>query len=71
MEIKGLSLPYYLPIAGGIIVGFMPSSSVLRLYKKQIALFRDWTHLAVSTSYNYDYYALNTFSLKTGNPNFL
>ena len=50
------SLPYYLPIAGGRIIGFIPSPGVLVLCEMQSVSSRIWTRIAVSISYDdYDY----------------
>ena len=45
------SLPYYLPIAGGRIIGFIPFPRVLVLCEMQSVSFRIWTRVAVSISY--------------------
>ena len=50
------SLPYYLPIAGGRIIGFIPFSRVLVLCKMQSVLSRIWTRVAVSISYDDNHY---------------
>ena len=42
------SLPYYLPIAGGRIIGFIPFQRVLVLCEMQTVLSRNWTRIAVS-----------------------
>ena len=39
-KVKWSRLPYYLPIAGGTIVGFIPFSRVLTLCEMQTVLFR-------------------------------
>ena len=44
------SLSYYLPIAGGRIIGFIPSPRVLVLYEMQSVTSRIWTPVAVSIS---------------------
>ena len=46
-----LSLPYYLPIAGGRITGFVPFPRVLVLCEMQSVSSRIWTRVAVSISY--------------------
>ena len=42
------SLPYYLPIAGGRIIGFIAFPRVLVLCEMQSVLSRNWTRIAVS-----------------------
>ena len=44
------SLPYYLPIAGGRIIGFIPFPRVLVLCEMQSVSSRIWTRVAVSIS---------------------
>ena len=56
-----LSLSYYLPIAGGRIIGFIPFPRVLVLCEMQSASFRIWTRIAVSISYDNNYYITGTF----------
>ena len=46
------SLPYYLPIAGGRIIGFIPFSRVLVQCEMQSVSARIWTRGAVSISYD-------------------
>ena len=46
------SLSYYLPIAGGRIIGFIPFPRVLVLCEMQSASSRIWTRVAVSISYD-------------------
>ena len=50
------SLPYYLSIAGGIIIGFIPFLMVLVLCEMQSVSSRIWTRVAVSISYNDNHY---------------
>ena len=50
------SLPYYLPIAGGRIIGFIPFPRVLVLCEMQSFLPRIWTRVAVSISYDDNHY---------------
>ena len=45
-----ISLPYYLPIAGGRIIGFIPFPRVLVLCEMQSVSSRIWTRVAVSIS---------------------
>ena len=54
------SLPYYLPIAGGRIIGFIPFPRVLMLCEMQSVLSRIWTHVAMSISYNDNNYTTDT-----------
>ena len=51
-KIKEPNLPYYLPIAGGRIVGFIPFLRVLALREKPTASFRIWTLFTMSISYD-------------------
>ena len=44
------SLPYYLPITGGRIIGFIPFPRVLELCEMQSVSSRIWTRVAVSIS---------------------
>ena len=53
-------LPYYLPIAGGRIIGFIPFPSVLVLCEMQSVSSRIWTRIAVSISYNDNHYTTGT-----------
>ena len=46
------SLPNYLPLAGGKIIGFIPFPSALVLCEMQLARSRIWTRVAVSISYD-------------------
>ena len=46
------SLPYYLPIVGGRIIGFIPFPRVLVLCEMQSVSSRIWTRVAVSISYD-------------------
>ena len=45
------SLPYYLPITGGRIIGFIPFPRVLVLCEMQSVSSRIWTRVVVSISY--------------------
>ena len=49
-------LPYYLPIAGGRITGFIPFAKVLVLCEMQSVSSMIWTHVAVSISYDDNHY---------------
>ena len=57
-----LSLSYYLPIAGGRIIGFIPFSSILMLCKMQSFSSRIWTRVAVFISNDYNHYTTGTHS---------
>ena len=50
------SLPYYLPIAGGRIIGFIPFPRVLVQCEMQSESSRIWTRVAVSISYDNNHY---------------
>ena len=50
------SLPYYLPIAGGRIIGFIPFARALVLCEMQSVSSRIWTRVVVSISYNDNHY---------------
>ena len=54
------SLPYYLPIAGGRIIGFIPFPRVLVLCEMQSVSSRIWTRVAVFTSYDDTHYTTGT-----------
>ena len=54
------SLPYYLPIAGGRIIGFIPFPRVLVLCEMQLVSARIWTRVAVSISYDDNHYTTGT-----------
>ena len=54
------SLPYYLPIAGGRIIGFIPFPRVLVLCEMQSVSSRIWTRVAVSNSYDDNHYTTGT-----------
>ena len=57
------SLFYYLPIAGGRIIGFIPSPRVLVLCEMQSGPSRIWTRVAVSISYDDNDYTTGTSML--------
>ena len=54
------SLPYYLPIAGGRIIGFIPFPRILVLCEMQSFSSRIWTRVAVSISYDNNHYITGT-----------
>ena len=72
-EAREHSLPYYLPIAGRRIIGFITFPRVLVLCEIQSALSRIWTHVGVSISYDDNHYATGTsilvFSCMVYSPN--
>ena len=57
-----ISLPYYLPIAGGRIIGFIPFPRVLVLCEMQSVSSRIWTCVAVSISSDDNHYTTGTSS---------
>ena len=54
------SLPYYLPIAGGRIIEFIPFPRVLVQCEMQSVSSRIWTRVAVSISYDDNHYTTGT-----------
>ena len=56
-------LPYYLPIAGGRIIGFIPFPRVLVLCEMQSMSSRIWTRIAVSISYDDNQYTTGMLPL--------
>ena len=54
------SLSYYLPIAGGRIIGFIPFPRVLVLCEMQSVSSRIWTRIAVLISYGDNDYTAGT-----------
>ena len=54
------SLPYYLPIAGGRIIGFIPFPRVLVLCEMQSVSSRIWTRVTVFISYDDNHYTMGT-----------
>ena len=57
------SLPYYLPISGGRILGFIPFPRVLELQEMQSTLSRIWTRITVSIWYDDSPYTTGTSNL--------
>ena len=55
-----LSLFYYLPLAGGRIIGFIPFPRVLVLWEMQSVSSRVRTRIAVSISYDDNHYTTGT-----------
>ena len=51
-----LSLPYYLPIVGGRIIGFIPFPRVLVRCEMQSASSKIWTRVIVSISHDDNHY---------------
>ena len=60
-KVKEPSLPYYLPIARGRIVGFIFFIRLLLLYKVQSALSRIWTQFTMSISTDDNHYTTSIF----------
>ena len=54
------SLSYYLPIAGGRLIGFIPFPRVLVLCEMQSVSSRIWTRIAVFVSYGDNDYTTGT-----------
>ena len=54
------SLSYNLPLTGGRIIGFIPFPRVLVLCEMQSVSSRIWTRVAVSISYDDNYYTTGT-----------
>ena len=54
------SLSYYLPIAGGRIIGFIPFPRVFVLCEMQSVSSRIWTRVAVSISYDANHHTTGT-----------
>ena len=55
---KEPSLPFYLPINGGRIIGFMPFPRVLMKCEIQSASSRIWTCVALSISYDNNHHVV-------------
>ena len=62
------SLPYYLPIAGGRIIGFIPFPRVLVLCEMQSVSSRIWTRVAVSIFYDDNHYTIIEVTVSLGGP---
>ena len=60
------SPPYYLPIAGGRIIGFIPFPRVLLLCEMQSVSSRIWTCVVMSISYNDNHYITGVLYLCRG-----
>ena len=58
------SLSYYLPIAGGRIIGFIPFPRVLVLCEMQSESSRIWTRIAVFISYGDNDYTMGSLVKK-------
>ena len=54
------SLPYYLPIAGGRIIGFIPFPRILVLCEMLSVSSRIWTRVAMSISYDDNHWTKGT-----------
>ena len=63
------SLPYYLPIAGWRIIGFIPFPRVLVLCEMQSVSSRIWTRVAMSISYDNNHNTTGTFKHNYANKN--
>ena len=63
-KFKESSLPYHLLIAGERIVGCIPFLKRLVLCEMHTVLFRIWTWVALSISYDYYHYTTNGYNLK-------
>ena len=50
IKVEENSLPYYLPIAGGRIIGFIPFPRVLVLWEMQSVSSRIWTRIPKTTT---------------------
>ena len=61
-QAEEISLSYYLPIAGGRIIGFIPFPKVLVLCEMQSVSSRIWTRDAVSISYDDNHYTTGSSS---------
>ena len=59
-KFKELGLLYYLPIAGGRIVGFILFPKILVLCQMQPALLRIWTLVDISISCDNNHYTMGT-----------
>ena len=57
-KVEQHSLPYYLPIAGGRIIGFIPFPRVLVQCEKQSVSSRIWTRVAVFISNDDNHYTI-------------
>ena len=62
------SLSYYLPIAGGRIIGFIPFPSVLVLREMQSVSSSIWTRVTVSISYDDNHYTTGSCNLLSSLP---
>ena len=62
-RVKEPSLPHFLWIAGGKIVGCIPSPGVLVLWEMQMALSSIWTRITISISYNVNHFTTNISTL--------
>ena len=51
LRLKGASLLYYLPIAGGRIIGWIIFPRVLAMYEMQTVLFSIWIRVGLSIPY--------------------
>ena len=63
MEAEEPSLPYYLPIAGGRIIGFIPFPRVLVLCEMKSVSSWIWSRVAVSHSYDDNHYTMGSMKI--------
>ena len=61
IKVKESSLPYYLPIAGGRIVGVIPFPKIFVLCEMQSVSSRIWTRVVVPISYDDIHNTTNAF----------
>ena len=61
-RLKNTVCPTILPIAGGRVLEFIPFSRVLVLCEMKSVSYRIWTRVAVSISYDDNYYTTGTSS---------
>ena len=61
-KIEEPSLPYYLPIAIGRIIGFIPFPRVLVLCEMQSVSSRIWIRVAMSISYDDNHYTTGSYT---------
>ena len=61
------SLPYYLPVAGGRIIGFIPFPWVLVQCEMKSVSSRIWTRIVVSNSYDDNHYITGTSKISLWN----
>ena len=62
-KVKESCLSYYLPIAVGRIIQYLPFPRVLVLCEMQKAPSKIWNQFAMSISYDDSHYTMNTYSV--------